>query len=266
MINITDLAKNFGRIKNAYNDILTEGIITKDKDKKILFKKYINTIKENEILKLQFLVYTNIENKIEPDRFKATQFVNENMNLFSDIKKKDILENNIKLVNDLLFEKDSEEKNNLYENISNLIFLKKNAKDIEKIIESTNFIVDYIVNNQPKTIVEKIELPNSMISVMMVDKYNEKYSVLDETEKKLLKVLIASDDESKKEIYKSIVRECLDIIDVKLVTEDLDIKDKLLKVKDKLLNDKNEIGDDFLKNIIKVNNLVKNLKENEFKN
>ena len=65
-----------------YNNVLTESIISKNNDKKSLFKKYLKTIKENEVLKLQFMVFTNIENKIEPDKIKAMQFVNENIGLF----------------------------------------------------------------------------------------------------------------------------------------------------------------------------------------
>ena len=114
-------------------------------------------------------------------------------------------------------------------------------------------------NNKSKAIVEAIELPNSMLSTMMVDKYNEKYASLDESEKQVLKVLIESTDEEKKEVYSSTLRECIDLINEKLDTTDLDAKDKLLRVKDKLLNDKQEINEDFFKNISKLVELKNNL-------
>ena len=99
-----------------------------------------------------------------------------------------------------------------------------------------------------------------MLSTMMVDKYNEKYSSLDESEKKMLKVLIESTDEEKQKLYTETLRECIDMIDGKLNTDDLNIKDKLLKVKDKLLNDKKEINEDFNTNISKLFELRNNLK------
>ena len=61
-IDITKTVQNFGKIKNAYNEILVESVVAKNKDKKDLFKSYVKTIKENEALKNQFLVYNIIEN------------------------------------------------------------------------------------------------------------------------------------------------------------------------------------------------------------
>jgi hypothetical protein len=234
-----------------------------DKSKKELFQGYVKSIKENEILKTQFLVYTNIEQKVESDTAKATMFVKENIELFSKFSKKDIQEANTKLVVNLLFENDViDENKELYESISTLIFTNKTPETIDTIVEATSKIVDYIVNNKPKTVSEAIELPNSMLSTMMVDKYNEKYASLDESEKKILKTLIDSTDDEKKEVYSSTIRECITLINEKLDTADLNAKDKLLRVKDKLLNDKQEINEDFIKNISKLVELRSNLKEN----
>ena len=94
----------------------------------------------------------------------------------------------------------------------------------------------------------------------MVDKYNEKYSKWDESERQILKDLSDSDDDKKKEVYSVTLRECIDLIDVKLVESDLDAKDKLLRVKDKLLNDKQEVNEDFFKNISKLVELKNSLK------
>ena len=69
--------QNFGKITNAFNGVLAEGLVSKDTNNKQIFKKYIKTIKENEILKTQFLVYNNIENKIEKNEFKANLFLQQ---------------------------------------------------------------------------------------------------------------------------------------------------------------------------------------------
>ena len=63
---------------------------------------------------------------------------------------------------------------------------------------------------------------------------------------------VEDDDDKKVEMYSNMLRECIDLIDTKLTTSDLDTKDKLLKVKDKHLNDKKEINEDFNKNISKL--------------
>ena len=83
--------QNFGKIKNAFSEILAEGIASNDVAKKNLFKKYVKTLKESEILKTQFLVYENIENVVENDQFSANLIVSENLSLLNKFKKKDIL-------------------------------------------------------------------------------------------------------------------------------------------------------------------------------
>ena len=206
------------------------------------------------------MVYTNIENKVEGDAAKATQFVKENIELFSKFTKKQILESNSKLVQKIIFEFEADdERAELYENISTLIFTPRTPNSIDTIVEATSKVVEYILNHKPKVVTEAIELPNSMLSTMMVDKYNEKYASLDESEKQVLKVLIDSTDEEKKEVYSSTLRECINLINEKLDTNDLEAKDKLLRVKDKLLNDKQEINEDFFKNISKLVELKNNL-------
>jgi len=263
MTNLTQITKNFGHIKSVYNTLLSESVMSEDKSKKELFKNYVKSLKENEILKTQFLVYTNIEQKVEKDINKASMFVKENIDLFSKYNKKDIFEANSKLVLDLLFEKDIEDdKKELYESISTLIFTEKTPESIDKIVEATSKIVDYIVNNKEKVTAESIELPNSMLTTIMVDKYNQKYSTLDESEKQIIKVLIESTDVEKKQVYSKVIRECIDLINEKLNDSDLETKDKLLRVKDRLLSDKQEINEDFIKNVSKLVELRSSLKEN----
>jgi len=262
MTNLKETIKNFGAIKDTFNTILAESVMTKDTDKKKLFKQYIELLKENEILKTQFMVYTNIETKVEPDVAKATQFVKENIDLFSKFSKKAIYEANTKLKSVLPTEELVDDLTELHENIAKLIFTEKNATTIDTIIEATSKVVDYITKNKAKVVNESIELPNSMLTSLMVEKYNERYSTLDETEKKVIKSLIDADDTKKKEIYSTTLRECIDLINEKLDTTDLDTKDKLLRVKDRLLNDKQDITEDFTKNISKLIELRNNLKEN----
>lgn len=262
MSNINNTIKNFGAIKEGFNSLLIDGILTKNKDKKDLFKKYINKINENEILKTQFLVYTNIEKKVEPNQKKAEMFVNECINLFSKYKKKDILDANEKLSKILPLIESEFKVPDLYEHITSLILTEKKASTIDTIVDATSKIVDYIVNNKENVVSEQINLPNSTVSAIMVQKYNDKYSDLDEHEKKILKVLIDSTDDEKKEVYKDTIRECINLIDEKYKSSDLEEKNKLLMVKDKILNDSIEVNENFHTKISKLIELRNTLKEN----
>lgn len=255
--------QNFGKIKNIFNGMLAEGVVSKDTPKKLLFKNYVKTLKENEILKTQFLIYNNIENKIEENEFKATEFVKANISLMDKFNKKEIAEANINLATPIVLEKDEDYLlKDLHENISKLIFTKRTPENIDSIVETTSKIVDYIKNNKLKEVTEAIQLPTSMVSTIMVDKYNEKYSTLSESDKGIVKAIMSSDDIQKKEIYSNTIKECLELINNKLTESDLETKDRLLRVKEKLLNDKHEINEDFITNISKLVELRDNLKEN----
>ena len=53
----------FGTLKDIFASQLVESHLTNDDKGKKLYKRFIKTISENEILKSQFIVYKNIENK-----------------------------------------------------------------------------------------------------------------------------------------------------------------------------------------------------------
>ena len=259
--------QNFGKIKNVFNNLLIEGIVKKDVASKKLFKKYIKAIKESEILKTQFLVYNNIENKIDADSFSANVFVSENIKLLDKYKTSDILKENLILVKLLKESKDKfaddYELSNLHESLSALVFTKRTAQNIEKITEEIKNVTKYITTNKAKEVNESIELPVSLLTNLMVDKYNEKYSTLEESEKEILTVLMDSNFENKKNFYSKVVNECVSMVDGLLKESDSESSLKLTKVKDKLLEDVQEIKEEeFLTKISKLIELKNNLKTN----
>ena len=259
--------QNFGKIKNMFNEILAEGVASKNDTSKPLFKKYMKTLKENEILKTQFLVFDNIENKIEENEFKATEFVKANIELLKKFDKKAIIEANLSLAEPIVLEQKDvvNPLEKLHEDITTLIFTEKTPTTIDTILEATSNIVNYIKNNKPKEIEEGYDLPPTMVSNVMVLRYNEKYSTLDESEKKILKAIMESDEEQKKVVYSEILRECIDLVNAELSSDKnrglQDVREKLLNVKDKLLNDTSDINENFEQKISKLNELRKNLQD-----
>ena len=258
--------QNFGKIKNVFNNLLVEGIAKKDDSAKKLFKRYIKTIKESNILKTQFLVYNNIENKIDEDVISTNIFVSENIKLLEKFNKADILKENKKLV-DLLnayksrLSEDYELKG-LHESISDLIFTTRTPKNIDKITEDIKNVGKHILTNKSKEVNESIDLPVSVLTKMMVEKYNERYNTLDESDKKILKVLINSSLEEKKTLHSDIVNECVGLIDRLLIGEQGESKEKLSQVKSKLLEDTEINDDNFVVKISKLAELKNNLKGN----
>lgn len=257
--------QNFGKIKNAYNDILVEGMYKKDVSKKSKFQEYIKAIKESKILKTQYQVYRNIEKKVESDEYKATQYVKENIELLSKFSKKEIMEANAKLAQAVMFEQDGEVDYNhkeLHEEITKLIFTNKNASNIDSIIESTDKIVNFIKSNKtPETIKEDL-IPTSILSNIAIEKYNEEYENLSESDKEVVRTLLEGDSEKINESITNIIRECIDLVDEQLEDSDLETKDKLLRTKDKLMRMK-PTNESFIGDISKLIDLRDSLSDTE---
>lgn len=259
--------QNFGKIKNIFNTLLVEAIATKDVNKKKLFKEYVKTIKNNEILRAQFLIYNNIENKVETNEHKATEFVKANIDVLRKYTTEQILEANKLLAKPLLSEQKLPEFSDvkfaqLHEDITTLIFTNKDATTVDSVVESLIGIVSYIKENTKPDIDEnKVGgLPNSVLSNIAVDKFNEKYSNMSESEKSIFKSILESDEDGKKTVLKTLCIECIDLIDANLIESDVDAKEKLLQVKDRIL--RLEYTDDsFITDISKLIELKSDLSE-----
>jgi len=230
--------QNFGKIKNAFNDILAESIVDKDVEKRKVVKRYIRAISESKILKAQFLIYNNIESRVDENQFSANLFVTENINILNKFTKEAIVAENIKLVNLSQMVKgrlDTEyDKKDLHESITKLIFMKVTPTTVQEVTNSRMSVIGYINENKEKVIVETPEIPTSMLANLAVDKFNEKYADLTEDEHKVLNVILEADnEEARKNVFNETVRGCIDSVNIKL--KESTNKEKLLDVKDKLL-------------------------------
>jgi hypothetical protein len=255
---------NFGKLNNAFSEVLAESFTKKDKETKKLFQEYLKVLKENKILKTQFLIYKNITNQCGNNDFKIQQFVTESVNLMNQFKTNEIKEANDKLLkilgeNSKYLELDYKVKE-LHENIDKLIRLSnnKNPNNINELVEAFDFVVNYIKTNEPKEETKETFVTEA-VAQLAVQKFNEKYSNIDESEYKILKTIIESTEDGKKDIFKSSITECVDLIDEQLKESDIETKDKLLKVKDKLLRmSYNE--ESFIEDVKKIVELKKDLK------
>ena len=226
---------NFGYIKDTFNNILSESILSKNNEGKKLFKKYIQVLKEDSNLKKEYLIYKNLTTKKFNNESDAKDYIKENINLLKNnnpskgIKKLNSILGDKKLVN---------ENDEIYKHINILRNTKKTPNSLEKIQESLNFFKErmlkeeIVVENEYDT----TGVPPSVLTKLAVNKFNNKYENITEEEKNIIKNILNGNDEDKEETYTNLKNECIDIIDNRLTeNSDLDLKDKLLKVKDKLL-------------------------------
>ena len=243
---------NFGKINNGFSDILVESIKQNDSSKKLTFQKYLKELKENKILRNQYFIYDNITNKTEANDFKVSEYIKENIALMGNYSLRDIKRENEKLlsllgenmVNDYVL-------NELHENINILITTKKTPETLNKITEAFSYISDYIKKDK-KLKEEKINVEDT------VNKFNERYSNLSESEQRILKVAMGSDNEEKKSVFNETIIECIDLINENLVECELETKEKLLNVKDRLLR-MSYMNENFINDMGKIFELKKGL-------
>ena len=149
------------------------------------------------------------------------------------------------------------ENNEFYRHIKILLETEKTPTTIEKINDSINHIKMLMLEKDAEIKNGKIdsELPPSVLTKLAVNKFNTKYSNINESEKEIIKTILNGNNETKEETYNTLKRECIDIIDNRLSeSSDVDLKDKLLRVKDKLLN-MNFDTENFISDINKVYDL-----------
>jgi hypothetical protein len=230
--------KNFGKIKNKFSEVLIESIIKKNDTGKKTFGKFVKMLKENEILKTQYFIYDNIENKYFDNSGDAKDYIKESVSLLSKYKKKDIMEANKKLASLVTVKNVDYDSKGLHENITKLIFTGKSSKTLEGLLESMNTLRDHMTTERidESSEFERVDLPPSVLSKMVVNKFNSKYEDISEGEKKIIKSILNGSEEDKQGVYVDLMRECIDTIDGKLnESKDNDVKGKLLSAKDKLL-------------------------------
>jgi len=253
---------NFGNIKDTFKNLVIESVIKKNDRGKKLFSKFLKTIKENETLKNQYLIYSNLQNSKFDDSIQAREFVKENISLLKKLNKEHITKGNdffLKLLkgNEIIKENDS-----FYKDILFLVESEITPFNVKKVNESTNNIVKLMLEKEEveEVVTESIDLPPSVLTKLAVNKFNSKYSDITESEKEIIKTVLNGSNENKEETFNKLKRECIDTIDNKLnESSDLDLKDKLLKVKDKLLNTNFSL-DNFNTDISKIYDLNESIK------
>jgi len=253
--------ENFGKLKNAFNTILTEGISEKNDVKKGIFKKYIKMLKENKMLKTQFDVYNTIELMVESNEFKANEKIKKVLESTSNFDNKKLTKLNtklLKLLEGVDLECDYENKI-LHENISNLIF----SKDVDKYVDSLHETIQYTKTNTIKEDVKGNGVSNDILISVAVDKFNDRYSDLDESSKVIVKSILEYKDEDKEILFNDNITECITLINGKLKNEfkgdELSIKESLLAAKENLLG-RNYDKNNFISDMSKILTLKQDLK------
>lgn len=233
--------KNFWDIKNTFEQILIDSIINENETNKNIFKKYVKILKEDEILTSLYMLYEDLKTKHIESEYEAGEYIKNYFNILENRDKEEI-NLSINKLDGLLNENDKNvipSEDIISEHITKLLFSEKTSKNLNDLTESFNTIKESIMSKKDDEIAESsnnINLPPSMLSKLMVDRFNEHYGEISENEKNILKTILDGDEEERISLFNETINDCVNITNIKLnETNDLDIKAKLLDVKHKLL-------------------------------
>lgn len=253
------MSKNLGIISYIVANNLTNNLVENKIDDNLF--KFIEILKESEILSKEYLVIKNIENKYIESDLLASKYIDENISIFKDVKYVDYINEHKKLDGIFINENSVTDKYKLlFESIQNLIIettIKKGVKSVDKIHESFENILLYIKNNKPELLEENVNtlIDDDMYDIFInssVKIYNEKYSTLDEYEQKILKVINENNITEMDNLFQSLVTESKGKIHNLIEsTDDEDVLNKLKLTEDKL-NKFNFNSENFFNDIIKI--------------
>jgi len=264
--------QNFGTINETFNNIFINGIGNANNKNKKMFKKYAKTLRSSNVLRTQFHVYNNIENKVEKDAYKSLNYIKESISMLKNLGVNNIINENNYLIKflkkngyDLC---DDYDNKILHENIWKLVKNKKTPKNLDSLLESSYYINNYINNNEKTLISENKEnevFSNDAVGTIMVDKFNKKYHDLSDNDISLFKEITLGDDKSKMNFYKKTIDECIVLINNSISKSTINEKEKLLEAKDRLLK-YTYSKEQFPSEIIKINALKNDLSLNKSSN
>ena len=256
--------KNFGELKNTFSEILVESILRKDAKLKGVVKQYLKLVKEDKAIRLQTMVYGNLENVSSKDDKYIDTYITENIKILKSVNNHTKNEANKKLVkileNKLVTKIKVDYPDNLKSLHNHIHNLGNSVYNVDTIIESRNGINGYIMGNEKKEPISENLVPTKLLTKLSVQKFNEKYKELTEDEIKLVKTIQTSNVDEREVLLKEMTTECIDLVNKSVKSSSNDVKEKLLNVKERLLESKFD-EKEFTSDIIKLIDLKQSLSD-----
>ncbi len=241
-----NISLNFGSIKDTIykhssKNIISEGEMTN------FVNLFVNELAKKPILKVQYLIYKNIESAKFKESFLAERYLKQNLSLIEGFDWNKILIENKDFRFKMLINKHVESDavySNLHESIHTLIksTTSKGFHDFNDENQAYHNVINYLLREdsaQEPVTSEYEEFPKLLswkyITEIAVNNFNKRYEHLNEDEKQLVKILL-SDEDSKNNHFKDLKEGNLSLLD-KLISEEKDNNEleTLNKFKTKIL-------------------------------
>lgn len=257
------ISLNFGAIKDTVyklscKEIVYESNNASEKKSEIenSLTKFIKKLKKEPLLKVQYMIFENLtKGHFENERL-AERYINENLTLAEKIDWNKLLEVNKTIRKEILdehFVQGSAEYENLYEAIHNLIESRSNPgySDINSSHESYETILSHLqreISQSSRKEEEVYDMPKFLswryVNEHAVSNFNKRYRHLSDSDKKVFKILVSS-DEVKIKYAEDLKSECVTLVEEAIIEEGEsflgNFKNKLNAIKDINSNNVDEI-------------------------
>jgi hypothetical protein len=262
---------NFGSIKDTILRHSSKTIISEGKAVSLV-EMFTNHVKDNPLLKIQYLIFKNIENGHFSKDYLAERYLNQNIGMVSSFDFEEILSTNkdfrFKILNNTHVQS-SPSNVKLYESIHTLI--KAKTSKGYNLFDEENQAYESLINhltrpqealgalNESKE--EELEIPSLLswkyVTEVAVNNFNQRYAHLNEDEQVLVKIL-TSDEGYKKNYLEDLKEENLTAIESLIATsKDEEMVADLNRFKSKILSLKEDSNID--ESIINLYELKSNL-------
>lgn len=261
---------NFGSIKDTVLRHSSKNIVNEGRSKSLV-EMFVSETKENPILKIQYLVYKNIQNGRFSKQYLAERYLNQNMDLCKHLSWDDILRENrdfrFRILNNSHVESNPGNET-LFESIHDLIKSKtqKGFNSLDEENQAYENVINHLMRektdlNESEKVDSEEEHPTLLswkyVTTLAVNTFNKRYGHLNEDEQKLVRIL-TSDSTYKLNYLQDLKTESLEMIENTLSTNtDEDVQKNLSKFKNKIVS--MDLTSDIDEKIINLYELKMNL-------
>jgi hypothetical protein len=211
---------NIGIVKSLISNKLSESYLNGDSidDSKGLASSFFELIKDSPILQLELKVFESLEKKNIENDLSATRYIDNNIKLFEKFSFDEIKKEHEKLGAFLTKNKlthVSSSKTMLNESIGNLIVQSVCHCDeinIDLVHESFEVVLNHVKRPKQQIVESIVEDLDDNVIELAINKFNKKYESLLEEDKSLLKILIETSIEQKKDVLELYKKNGLDIL------------------------------------------------------
>ena len=194
--------ENFGKIKTIL------GIKYINESSMDSISKFMKIMRDSKKLQTEFKIYNSLENAYIPNEVLAMKHIDRNLSNKSVLNETEL--EKIQKFNDNIDL--DQKKTKLYESIHVLL----HEDDVDLQHDAYVTVLEHIKNNKPeieenKEYIYPTGIDKEIILEMAVKKFNDKYSLLNENEKKIFKTLYKTTFEEKKNLFESLKQDAIDL-------------------------------------------------------